>query len=251
MNDISRDDFTAALSMARLQGQQAMKKLAENHLPLVAAMVRRFPYHQHEREELYQQGCVGLMKALARYDPSLGTAFSTYAAAMILGEMRMLCRMDTPIHIPRRDREIRSRLRRAENLLTAHLGREPTVQELAKVLRAEPTELMLAMEEVSVTSMDSSPRLDGHPLADLLPAQDDWMNRLLLKDLIARLPKRDQKLLLMRLCLGKTQSETARALGMSQVQVSRREMALKQQLRHAWLEDEPPGSLTSGNSPPE
>lgn len=238
MNDISRDDFAAALSMARLQGQQAMKQLAENHLPLVAAMVRRFPCHQHEREELYQQGCVGLMKALARYDPSLGTAFSTYAAAMILGEMRMLCRMDTPIHIPRRDRELRSRLHRAENLLTAHLGREPTVQELAEVLRADPTELMLAMEEVSVTSMDGSPRLDGHPLADLLPARDDWMNRLMLKDLIARLPKRDQKLFLMRLCLGKTQAETARALDMSQVQVSRREMALKQQLRRAWLEDE-------------
>ena len=124
-------DFPAALSEARLQGRQAMQELAEDHLPLVAAMVRRFPWHGREREELYQQGCVGLMKALARYDPSLGTSFSTYAAAMILGEMRMLCRMDAPVHVPRRDRELRSRVRRTERMLTQHLGRDPTVQELA------------------------------------------------------------------------------------------------------------------------
>ena len=78
-------DFSAALSAARMQGRQAMQELAEDHLPLVAAMVRRFPWHAREREELYQQGCVGLMKALARYDPSMGPSFSTYAAAMILG----------------------------------------------------------------------------------------------------------------------------------------------------------------------
>ena len=230
-------DFSAALSAARMQGRQAMQELAEDHLPLVAAMVRRFPWHAREREELYQQGCVGLMKALARYDPSMGAGFSTYAAAMILGEMRMLCRMDAPVHVPRRDRELRSRVRRAERTLASRLGREPTMQELAQLLRMEPAELALSMEQIQVTSMDA-PLPDGRSLQELLPDRDDWMNRLLLRDAVSRLSREDQRLLLLRLRLGKTQAETARAMGISQVQVSRREAAIKQRLRQAWTEED-------------
>ena len=215
---------------------QERKALAEDHLPLVAAMVRRFPRYDREREELYQQGCVGLMKALARYDASLGTAFSTYAAAMILGEMRMLSRLDMPVHIPRRDRELRGRLRRAESMLTARLGREPTVQELAQVLRVDPTELVLAMEEITVTSMDAMTAA-GTPMTELLPDPDDWMSRLLMRDLLSRLPERDRKLLLLRYRYGLTQTATAKRLHMTQVQVSRREMQLKAQLKKEWLED--------------
>ena len=215
---------------------QERKALAEDHLPLVAAMVRRFPRYDREREELYQQGCVGLMKALARYDASLGTAFSTYAAAMILGEMRMLSRLDMPVHIPRRDRELRGRLRRAESVLTARLGREPTVQELAQVLRVDPTELVLAMEEITVTSMDAMTAA-GTPMTELLPDPDDWMSRLLMRDLLSRLPERDRKLLLLRYRYGLTQTATAKRLHMTQVQVSRREMQLKAQLKKEWLDD--------------
>ena len=233
MSTTPAKDFPSALSMARMQGRQAMQELAEDHLPLVAAMVRRFPWHAREREELYQQGCVGLMKDLARYDPSMGTSFSTYAAAMILGEMRMLCRLDAPVHVPRRDRELRSRIRRAERTLASRLGREPTMQELAALLRMEPAELALSMEEIQVTSMDA-PLPDGRSLQELLPDRDDWMNRLLLRDAVSHLSREDQRLLLLRLRLGKTQAETARAMGISQVQVSRREAAVKQRLRRAW-----------------
>ena len=237
MSTTPAKDFPSALSMARMQGRQAMQELAEDHLPLVAAMVRRFPWHAREREELYQQGCVGLMKALARYDPSMGAGFSTYAAAMILGEMRMLCRMDAPVHVPRRDRELRSRVRRAERTLAGRLGREPTMQELAQLLRMEPAELALSMEQIQVTSMDA-PLPDGRSLQELLPDRDDWMNRLLLRDAVSRLSREDQRLLLLRLRLGKTQAETARAMGISQVQVSRREAAIKQRLRQAWTEED-------------
>lgn len=228
-----QQDFAIQLIQARLEGRQAIAALAEQHLPLVAAMVRRFPWSGREREELYQQGCVGLMKALARYDPDYGTTFSTYAVSMILGEMRMLCRNDAPLHISRRDRELRSRIRRAERLLTSTLGREPTVQELASALRMEPTELMLSMEEISVASMDASSG-NGQTIASLLPDSDAWMDRVLMRDIIARLPAEDQRLLLMRYRLGKTQAETARAMGISQMQVSRKESAIKASLREAW-----------------
>ena len=233
----ARKDFSTELTRARLNGREAVAALAEEHLPLVAAMVSRFPWYGREREELYQQGCVGLMKAMARYDPSYGTAFSTYAAAMILGEMRMLCRNDAPVHIPRRDRELRSRVRRTERMLTQHLGRDPTVQELASALRMDAAELMLAMEDITVSSMDAVPAGGGHTLAELLPEPDDWLDRLLLRDIVSRLPREDQRLLLMRYRLGKTQAETARAMGMTQVQVSRRESAVKAALRQAWTKE--------------
>ncbi|MGN0747524.1 MAG: sigma-70 family RNA polymerase sigma factor [Aristaeellaceae bacterium] len=234
---MARAEFSDDLAQARLHGREAVAALAEEHLPLVAAMVRRFPWYGREKEELYQQGCVGLMKAMARYDPAYGTTFATYAAAMILGEMRMLCRNDAPVHIPRRDRELRSRVRRAERMLTQHLGRDPTVQELASTLRMDAAELMLAMEDVSVTSMDAVPASGGHTLAELLPEQDNWLDRLLLRDILSRLPREDQRLLLMRYRLGKTQAETARAMGMTQVQVSRRESAVKAALREAWTKE--------------
>ncbi len=233
MSSEAMGDFATALTHAREEGKLALQELAEDHLPLVAAMVQRFPWHYKEKEELYQQGCLGLMKALARFDPTYGVRFSTYAAAMILGEMRMLCRLDAPIHIPRGDRELRSRIRKAESQLTTHLGRNPTVQELASLLRMDPSELILAMEQIQVTSTASS-----RTLLDRLPDQDDWINRLLMRDMIERLSAFDQRLLLLRFRFGKTQAETARTLGISQVQVSRREMALKQQLRQAWMEAE-------------
>ena len=233
MSSEAMGDFATALTHAREEGKLALQELAEDHLPLVAAMVQRFPWHYKEKEELYQQGCLGLMKALARFDPTYGVRFSTYAAAIILGEMRMLCRLDAPIHIPRGDRELRSRIRKAESQLTTHLGRNPTVQELACLLRMDPSELILAMEQIQVTSTPAS-----RTLLDLLPDQDDWMNRLLMRDMIERLSVSDQRLLLLRFRFGKTQVETARTLGISQVQVSRREMALKQQLRQAWMEAE-------------
>lgn len=229
-----RQDFAQDLLQARNAGKQAVALLAEQHLPLVAALVKRFPHNGREREELYQQGCVGLMKALARYDPDYGTAFSTYAAAMILGEMRMLTRLDAPMHIPRQDREMRLRVRRAEQMLNAALGREPTVHELAAALRMAPAELMLALEDVRVVSLEQTVSSSDRSLQDLLAADDGWMDRLLLRDMVSRLSRNDQRLLLMRYRLGKTQAETARALGMTQVQVSRRESVIKARLRQNW-----------------
>lgn len=224
----------SAPSPRTVHGVSTAALMAEEHLPLVAAMVKRFPWYVREREELYQQGCVGLMKAISRFDPSIGTAFSTYAAAMILGEMRMLCRVDAPLHIPRTDRELRNRIRRAEALLRTSLLREPTVHELAGALRMDAAELVLLMEDIQVTSLDIPQQ--GRAMHELLASSDQWENRILLKDLISRLPKSDKRLILLRYRMGKTQTETAKAMGMTQVQVSRRESAIKAYLRHAWNE---------------
>lgn len=227
---MTQPDFSATLLYARMQGRHAMQRIAEDHLPLVGAMVRRFPHHGREPEELYQQGCIGLMKALARFDPERGVAFSTYAAAMILGEMRTFCRNDTPVHIPRPEREARTRIRRAIDQLTAHLGREPTMAELSSLLRMDAAELALMMEDVTVTSCDAETE-GGTPFLDSLPDPDDWQRRLELRDAFSRLPEADRRLLFLRHGEGLSQQETARRLGMTQMQISRRESVIRSLLR--------------------
>ena len=240
--------FTEALLRARsmgAEGEEALRALAETQLPLVRLLAGRMPWHGQSREELVQQGVIGLMKALRRYDPSQGTAFSTYAAALILGEMRQLRRQDVPIHIPRTDRELRFQLRRARETLTRALGREPSINELAAEVRREPAELVLLLEDVCVTSLDAPVREDGAPLTDLLPDSDPWLDRLMLRDLLSRLSPDDRQLWELRCRQGLSQAETAARLGLSQSQISRREKALRLLLRSAWLDESPPSPASS------
>lgn len=228
-------DFTQELLQARESGQEAMQALAEKHLPLVGAMVRRFPSCTASREELYQQGVIGLMKAFRRFDPSQGTSFSTYAAALILGEMRMLQRLDTPIHLPRTEVELRRRISRAAAALTAALQREPNVAELADAMHMDAAELMLHMEEISVTSTDAQNE-GGTALSDILSDPEDWQRRIELRDILARLPETDQHLLLLRHRVGLTQAQAGQRLGMTQMQVSRREAIIRTLLKRALAE---------------
>lgn len=228
-------DFGNELYRARQQGGQALKQLAEKHLPLVGAMLRRFPHTQEDREELYQQGCVGLMKALSAFDPARGTAFSSYAAAMILGEMRMLRRSGQPIRIPQREAALRRDIRRAQSTLAVRLHREPTVAELAKEMHMDAAEMMLHMEEITVSSTDALTAA-GSPLSDLLPDPEDIERRAELRDILRRLPEMDQQLILLRYRVGLTQAEAGQRLGMTQMQVSRREGVIRTLLKRALAE---------------
>lgn len=230
---MSTTDFPAALIAARQQDHAALQALALQHLPLVMALTKRFPPGQYDREELYQQGCVGLMKALQRYDPGRGVSFATYAVPVILGEMRQLRRLNRPIHVPRPEEELRMRIRRCALERSASLGREATVQEIASALAMDARELMLHMEEIDVASWDA-PCETGSSLADALADPTDWLTRLELRTLVEQLPPQDRTLMELRYLQGLTQAETARRLGLTQVQISRREMLLRRQLRRIW-----------------
>lgn len=225
-------DFSSALVQARQEGKAGLQRLAEEHLPLVGAMVRRMPSSPWTKEELYQQGVVGLMKALSRFDPAKGTTFSTYAAAMILGEMRMLHRMDAPLHIPRTEAALRRRIHQAESELTRTLRREPTVTELADTLHMDAAELILHMDVITVASTDAASP-GGTALGELLPDPDDWQQRIELQDILHRLPRADQQLILLRFRLGMTQTEAGKRLGLTQMQISRRERIIRTLLKRA------------------
>lgn len=233
---MTQQDFAQSLVTARESGPEAMQALAEQQLPLVKALLRRFPSSlPAEREEMYQQGVIGLMKALVRFDPDRGTSFSTYAATLILGEMRMLRRYNTSIHIPRTEQEMRRRIRQTEEALLAALHRSPTVDELAEAMKLDTAELMLHMEEISVASTDAeSP--GGTLLSDMLPDPEDWQRRIELRDILNRLPEKDQQLVLLRHRAGMTQAEAGRRLGMTQMQVSRREKIIRTLLKRALAE---------------
>lgn len=227
--------FIKTLLEARSRGPEALQALAETHLPLVWTMVRRFPDAAHSREELYQQGVIGLMKALHRFDPARGTSFSTYAAPMILGEMRMLTRLDAPVHIPRTETSLRRNIQKNSDDLSISLGREPTIQELADALHMDVEELTLHMEKVSVSSGDAeSP--GGTRLWDILSDPEDWQQRVELRDILSCLPEKDRRLILLRFHIGLTQTQTGHRLGMTQMQVSRREKIIRAMLKRALTE---------------
>lgn len=228
------------IQLARDGDQAALSRVVKLNLPLVTACLRRFAGHGRDMEELYQQGCLGLVKAVKRFDASFGVQFSTYAVPFILGEIRRFFRDDSPVHVPRRDKERLLAVRKASHQLRQSLNREPTVPEIAQALRMEPAELMLLMESSqSPVSMDETPAgaAEGsRSLWDVLadPRSENWMERFMLKDLLGRLPSREQKLVYLRYQAGRTQSETARILGMTQVQVSRLEARVRLELKKEW-----------------
>ena len=207
-----------------------MQRLAEEHLPLVGAMARRFPGGGLSREELYQQGVIGLMKALRNFDADRSVAFSTYAVPIILGEMQQMCRQRSLLHIPRTERELRCRIRQAEETLTSALHREPTISELAQALHMDISDLLLHMDEISVASIDA----EEH--AAILPDPEDWQKRVELRDILARLPELDRRLILLRHRSGLTQAQAGQRLGLTQMQVSRREKVIRMLLKRALAE---------------
>ena len=220
---------------ARHDSQTDLQSRAEASLPLVSSLVRRFPPGLYEPEELFQQGCIGLMKALIRFDPDHGTAFSTFAVPYILGEMKALGRLLSKVHIPRTERDMRNRIRKADLLLSSQLGRSPTVDELAASLRIPATDLAFLTDEIVVCSTDATSD-SGTSLCDSIPDPDNWITRIELRDLLSRLSEADRKLLTLRYLEGYTQAETALHLSLTQVQVSRREAVLRRLLRKLWYD---------------
>lgn len=233
---LTQAESLGLIRLIRGGDEAALALMVRENLPLVQACLKRFSGRGRDMEELYQQGCLGLVKALRRFDPDFGVCFSTYAVPLILGEIRRFLRDDHPLHLARQDKERLSRIHKASLALECALGREPTVTELAASLRMEPAELVLLMESrTAPLSMDQS-EPGQRPLQEVVgdPSGTSWLDSLMLKDLIERLPRQAQQLLFLRFRAGRTQAQTAQALGMTQVQVSRLEKRIRLTLREQW-----------------
>ncbi len=214
-------------TLAQQGDAEALAALTRRHLPLVHALSRRFP----DREDAFQQGCLGLVKAIRGFREETGCQFSTYAVPVILGEMRRT-RQD-PLGWRSRAALRRARAFREDSLRCT--GREPGMTEIARAAGVEPAELALLLER------DRKPVYDAS--GDLLPSLPDprgesWLLRLMIRDVMERLPGEETWLLRQRFLLGNSQTQLARTLGVSQSQLSRREKRARERFCRAWLQEE-------------
>ncbi len=219
-----------------MQPENADALITEN-LALVHACANRFRGRGAAYEELFSAGCVGLCKAARHFDPSRGFAFSTYAVPVILGEIKRVFRDGGALKVGRTLKEKARRAMREKAQLESELQREVTISELAERLGVSPAEAaQLVTVSLPVLSLTGDSERDEKQLDVPVPPPDGALSALLsLQTVLQTLPERDERLIRLRYFEGLTQSKTAAQLGMSQVQVSRREKAILLYLREQML----------------
>ncbi len=214
--------------------EKGRENLIEENFGLVHACANKFRGRGVEYDDLYQAGCVGLVKAADNFDPTRGFAFSTYAVPVILGEIRRIFRDGGAVKIGRSLKEKARNAMKERDALSLELGREPTVSELARRLGtdvASAAELItVSMPTISLTATDDE-KNGGQLDIPTLPPEEEISEKLSLKAVLEDLGERDRRLIELRYFKGLTQVKTAAELGMSQVQVSRREKAILLELR--------------------
>ena len=211
--------------------KKARDKVVSDNLGLVHAIVRRFEKRGHDREELFQIGCIGLIKAIDHFDLSLNLAFSTYAVPMIVGEIRRYLRDNSAIRVSRSMRDTAYRVLQAREHLMAENQKEPTVEEIAKVLDIPREEVVFAMDAIVDPVSLYEPIYDSggdaicvmDQVSDTKNTDERWTERIALKDAMKLLDPRERRILSLRFYEGKTQMEVSAEVGISQAQVSRLE----------------------------
>jgi RNA polymerase sporulation-specific sigma factor len=202
-----------------------MKVSAEDNLGLVHLCANRFRNRGIEYEELYSAGCVGLLKAVKVFDDTRGVKFSTYAVPVILGEIKRLFRDGGTVRVSRGLKELCIKANRERELYTLQHGREPTISQLAERLHVDEYNVSLALSSslppISLTNTDDE---DGGQVdIPIAPPDTAIGNAIALDQILNSLEENDRKMIVLRYYENLTQSQTAKVLGMSQVQVSRRE----------------------------
>ncbi len=233
------------LEAAREGDLNARSRIVEENTGLVRSAVKRFLGRGYEAEDLYQIGCMGLLKAVERFDTKFGVRFSTYAVPMIIGEIKRFIRDDGMIKVSRGLKELAMRAASAREILIRENGAEPTVNEIAARLNVSPEELAAALEagarpESIDAAADNGVR-NGQTIADRLECKTDYeceiVNRMLVRELISEFDERERKVIILRYFKQKTQSAIAEILGISQVQVSRTEKRVLERMKAMLTEE--------------
>jgi len=223
------------LRAAQEGDNRACEQVLEENNGLIWSVVRRYYGRGVEPDDLYQLGCLGFLKAVRGYDPAFGTQFSTYAVPKIAGEIRRFLRDDGTVKVSRALKERGIAVRATRARLSAQLGREPTLSELAEELGLEPEEVAAAETATdAVTSLQSETGENGLTLEGLVGCagmEEKVVERLTLRAALEQLPERERSVLLLRYYKCLTQVQTAKVLGVSQVQVSRLERRAVERLR--------------------
>ena len=219
------------LQQAKQGDDAARQQLIEGNLRLVLSVIQRFDKRGESPDDLFQVGCIGLMKAINNFDPDKQVRFSTYGVPMIAGEVRRYLRDNSAIRVSRSIRDVAYRVLQCKEAQTAALGREPTLEEIARQLQLPVEEVSQALDAVCapVSLYDPVYSDGGDPLTvmeqvwDTKNTEAAWMDHIALRDAFRRLGEREKQILSLRFYDGKTQMEVAGVLGISQAQVSRLE----------------------------
>lgn len=233
------DETIALIEQSHHGDKEARDRLVQNNLGLVWSIVRRFDNRGHEREDLFQIGSIGLMKAIDKFDTTYEVRFSTYAVPMITGEIKRFLRDDGMIKVSRSLKENAMKIRAAEAALQKEKGREITLEELKEATGIAVEEIVMALEaNVEVESIYKSIyQSDGKEicLVDKLTERTDQneilLDHMLLKQLMEHLDEMERELIVQRYFQDKTQTQVAENLGISQVQVSRMEKRILLRMR--------------------
>ena len=215
--------------------REAGELLVTENAGLIWSVARRFLGRGTEADDLYQLGCLGFLKAVDGFDLEFGTQFSTYAVPKIAGEIRRFLRDDGAIKVSRSIKEQAATIKSARNNLTAVLGREPAIQEIAEYTGLTPEEIALAETATAATeSIQDQMGTDGFTLENVLTdtaSEDKFLEHIALRQAIAELPERESMVIKLRYVHGLTQDRVSKVLNVSQVQVSRIEKRAISKLR--------------------
>ena len=236
---LQNEETRELLIKARAGDASAREKLIGGNLRLVLSVIQKFVNRGENADDLFQVGCIGLIKAIDNFDVAQGVRFSTYGVPMIAGEIRRYLRDNSALRVSRSMRDTAYRALQAREKLTAETGRNPTPDELAKALGVKREEVCFALDAISdpvslsepvyADSGESVSVMDQ--ISDSRETPESWLERLALTDALAALGEREKRILAMRYYDGKTQMEVAREIHISQAQVSRLEKSAIAQVK--------------------
>ena len=230
---LTAEEMNTLFRRCRSGDARAREQLVEGNLRLVLSVIQRFSGRGENADDLFQVGCVGLIKAIDNFDTTQNVRFSTYGVPMIIGEIRRYLRDNSAIRVSRSTRDTAYRVLQAREKLQRETQREPTVEQIAKELDIPREDVVFAMDAVvDPVSLYDPVYSDGgdtvtvmDQVRDSKNTDEDWLEQIALKDALARLTPRERHILALRFADGKTQMEVSNEIGISQAQVSRLEKA--------------------------
>ena len=236
---LKSEETQALLVRAKAGDKQAREELISGNLRLVLSVIQRFSNRGENADDLFQVGCIGLIKAIDNFDTNLQVKFSTYGVPMIVGEIRRHLRDNSTMRVSRAMRDTAYKVLQAKEAYMAKHQKEPTVEEIAKMLDLKREDVVFALdailepvslyEPVYSDSGDTVCVMDH--VKDSRNTDEMWLERIALKEAVSHLSERERKILSMRFFQGKTQMEVSAEIGISQAQVSRLEKNALRQIR--------------------
>ena len=228
---VLNEEQKAALIQAARQGDRnARQQMISGNLRLVLSVVQKFSGRGENLDDLFQVGCIGLIKAIDNFDPTLNVRFSTYGVPMIVGEIRRFLRDNNAVRVSRSIRDLAYHAMQAREALQKQNGREPKLSEIAAKLGAEPENVAIALESVvEPASLYEPVYSDGEDSLSVMDqvrdncCEESWISDIMFRDTVRALTPRERRIIALRYLAGKTQTQVAQEIGISQAQVSRLE----------------------------